>query len=139
MLQSNKGIHNRQTRRAAANHFADLIKEGWGEWEDIPPHQWGRSPCPPPPGLKRFTKNNIYSVQFVEHCTGWGKLTRIMIRRHDQKTTVSWMHKQRIKNELFGEEFTALEVFPPESKLFDEANIYHLWIFPPDIEVPIVL
>jgi hypothetical protein len=25
-------IHNRKTRRAADKYFADLIKEGWGDW-----------------------------------------------------------------------------------------------------------
>ena len=131
--------YNRKTRRAADNYFADLIKEGWGEWEEIPQIRWHQSPVRPTEGLVRFVKNNIYSVQFVEKSTNWGVLTRLLIRRHDQKTNVSWAHKQRIKNELVGVESTALEVFPPESKLFDEANIYHIWILPPDMKLPIVL
>jgi hypothetical protein len=131
--------NNKISRREEAKYFADLIKEGWGEWEEISPLRWHISPTNPPPGLKRFVKNNIYSVQFFEHQTDWGLITRILIRRHDQKTTVFWAHKQRIKNELFGQEFTALEVFPPQSKLFDEANIYHLWILPFSMKLPIVL
>jgi hypothetical protein len=132
-------IHNRKTRRAADKYFADLIKEGWGEWEEIPKIRWHQSPNKPIEGLIKFVKNNIYSVQFVEERTGWGNVIRLLIRRHDTKTTVSWAHKQRIKNELIGEEATAVEVFPPESKLFDEANIYHLWIIPDQIKLPIVL
>ena len=131
--------YNRKTRRAADNYFAGLIKEGWGEWEEIPQIRWYQSPVKPTEGLVRLVKNNVYSVQFIEKSTDWGIVTRLLIRRHDQKTTVSWAHKQRIKNELVGEEATALEVFPPESKLFDEANIYHIWILPPDMKLPIIL
>ena len=39
------------------------------------------------------------------------------------------MLKQKIKNEIFGDEYIALEVFPRESELVDEANMYHLWVF----------
>lgn len=132
-------MYNRKTRKAADKYFADLIKEGWGDWEDIPPIRWHQSPVPPIDGLYKFVKNNIYSVQFVEQSTEWGVLTRLLIRRHDTKTTVSWSHKQRIKNELVGTEAIAIEVFPPESKLFDCANIYHLWIVPSNIKLPFVL
>jgi hypothetical protein len=131
--------HNRKTRRAADNYFADLIKESWSDWEEIPKIRWHQSPAKPPEGLVKFVKNNIYSVQFVEKSTSWGVVTRLLIRRHDTKTTVSWAHKQRIKNELVGEEATAVKVFPPESRLFDEANIYHLWILPLEVKLPVVL
>ena len=36
---------------------------------------------------------------------------------------------RKIKNEIFGDEYIALEVFPRESELVDEANMYHLWVF----------
>lgn len=132
-------MHSRKTQKAVAKHFADLVKEGWGEWEEIPKIRWYQSPVPPIDGLYKFIKNNIYSVQFVEQNTEWGVLTRLLIRRHDTKTTVPWAHKQRIKNELVGEEAIALEIFPPESKLFDYANIYHLWVVPSNIKLPFVL
>ncbi len=35
--------HNRKTRRAADKYFADLIKEGWGQWEEIPKIRWHQS------------------------------------------------------------------------------------------------
>ncbi|MGR9527665.1 DUF7694 domain-containing protein (plasmid) [Priestia megaterium] len=44
--------------------------------------------------------------------------------------------KQRIKNEIFGEEYTAIEVFPKESELVDEANMYHLWVLPKGMNLP---
>jgi hypothetical protein len=89
--------------------------------------------------LQRFIYNNVYSVQFVAKNTDWGVLTRLLIRRNDTSTNVSWKDKQRIKNELVGEDAIALEVFPPVEDLFDDANIYHLWIIPKEINLPILL
>lgn len=30
---------------------------------------------------------------------------------------------------MFGKEFVGLEIYPPESQLVNEANMYHLWMF----------
>lgn len=35
--------------------------------------------------------------------------------------------KRRIKNELLGPEYEAIELFPAESRLLDSANQYHLF------------
>lgn len=51
------------------------------------------------------------------------------IRRNDESTDVPWDHKQKIKNELFGEDETAIEVFPSTDQLVDQANMYWLWTF----------
>lgn len=57
--------------------------------------------------------------------TEWGKVTHLTITSFKQP---NWSEKQRIKNDLFGEESLAIEVFPKESELVDEADMYHLWI-----------
>lgn len=44
--------------------------------------------------------------------------------------------KQEIKNELFGNNRTAIEVFPKDKNLVDVMNVYHLWIFSKDFEMP---
>lgn len=49
---------------------------------------------------------------------------------------IPWRDKQRIKNDLFGEERIAIEFFPKTSDLIDEAGMYHLWVFPPQTEMP---
>lgn len=38
-----------------------------------------------------------------------------------------WWEAQRIKNEICGHEATAVEVYPPQSEVVDDANAYHLW------------
>lgn len=57
--------------------------------------------------------------------TEWGKVTHVTITSYQQPT---WSEKQMIKNELFGSESMAIEVFPKESELVDLADMYHLWV-----------
>ena len=49
---------------------------------------------------------------------------------------IPWKVKQEIKNELFGEDRQAIEVFPKESNLVDVADTYHLWILPKGFKIP---
>jgi hypothetical protein len=42
----------------------------------------------------------------------------------------NWQHLQRIKNDLLGEEWEGVELYPQQSRLCDEANLYHLWCRP---------
>lgn len=71
-----------------------------------------------------FYKNSIYSVQVYKK-----KNDSILlgIRRHDQKPSCPWKHKQAIKNHILGDEAWAIETFPPVSKLTDQANMYWIW------------
>ncbi|MDD3149921.1 MAG: hypothetical protein PHV68_03725 [Candidatus Gastranaerophilales bacterium] len=70
--------------------------------------------------------------------TEWGEVIHVCIRNADN-TDIAWADKQRIKNELFGTFKTAIEVFPSEFNLVDEANMYHLWILPENFKLPFSL
>lgn len=87
-------------------------------------------------GMKRFVSNDRYSVQFFEQLSGWGPVTHLIIRRHDQGKSIPWAHKQRIKDELVGADRTAVEVFPSAQNLVDDADVYHLWVLPVDFALP---
>jgi hypothetical protein len=63
----------------------------------------------------------------------------IVIRRHDGAPVHSWTDFQRIKNELYGKERQAIEVYPPESELVDARNLYHLWVLPEGVTLPFTL
>ena len=39
-----------------------------------------------------------------------------------------WRDFQRIKNELIGEEYEGVELYPAESRRVDTANQYHIWV-----------
>lgn len=42
----------------------------------------------------------------------------------------TWREAQRIKNELAGEDATAIEIYPPAGEVIDAADMYHLWVLP---------
>lgn len=82
-----------------------------------------------------FRQGNEYVVMVRNVETDWGIVQHACIRNADN-TDISWAEKQRIKNELFGKESIAIEVFPKESELVDQANMYHLWILPTEMNLP---
>ena len=49
---------------------------------------------------------------------------------------VSWNEKMMIKNELFGENRFAIEVYPKQDRLVDVTDTYHLWVFDKKTEMP---
>jgi hypothetical protein len=78
--------------------------------------------------MDRVWINDKYCVMTRTIQTEWGQVDHACIR-NVSSTDIPWKEKQRIKNELWGEEYTAVEVFPKESELVDAANMYHLWVF----------
>lgn len=40
----------------------------------------------------------------------------------------TWWEMQRIKDELAGEDRTAVEVYPPVAEIIDEADMFHIWV-----------
>jgi hypothetical protein len=69
--------------------------------------------------------NDIYEV--------FGRLygpnqMHLSIKRYDRAPIRNWRHFQQIKNEVCGPESEAVELYPAESRLVDNANQYHLWV-----------
>ena len=85
--------------------------------------------------LDRVYRRNdgMYVCMMRDIQTAWGKVTHVTITAARGKP--QWAEKQRIKNELFGLEAVAVEVFPKESELVDHAEMYHLWVLH-DTEIP---
>jgi len=118
----------------------------WGPWEwrdyladtrakiyhELP--AW--APNRPMTGLKRACLNDVYSVQFFERASDWGVIDHLILRRHDEGLIFPWADMQRIKDELCGAERVAVEVFPPQSQLVDDANCRHLWAMPDGFALP---
>lgn len=76
--------------------------------------------------------------------TEWGEVEHAIIMRtshgkflsSDGRSDIPWKEKQIIKNEVFGHGRTAIELFPPENKLVNVLDVYHLWIFPENYVFP---
>ena len=79
--------------------------------------------------------NRQYVVMARRIQTAWGEVIHACIR-NQSGTDISWSEKQWIKNSLFGEHSTAIEVFPRKDRLVDVANVYHLWILEKGFELP---
>jgi len=79
-------------------------------------------------------RNNQYTVTVVRHDNGGAYLT---IKRNDRHWKHDWRHFQRIKNELLGTDVEAVELYPDEARLVDEANQFHLWALPPGVRYPL--
>jgi hypothetical protein len=80
-------------------------------------------------GITKMYKNSLYTCHVRQlGALGDDGTLWISIRSNDRKAVRDWRHFQRIKNELAGEEREALEIYPKESELVDEANSYHLWV-----------
>jgi hypothetical protein len=47
----------------------------------------------------------------------------------DQTARRDFRHFQAIKNQLAGEEWEAIEIYPAESRLLDPSNLFMLWCF----------
>ncbi|HBZ80934.1 MAG TPA: hypothetical protein DEP07_11175 [Brevibacillus sp.] len=85
--------------------------------------------------LSQAWSNGKYAVMARDVFTESGIVKHVCIR-NAAGTDIPWREKQRIKNELFGSEATAIEFFPKESELVDEANMYHLWVLPIGYTLP---
>lgn len=85
--------------------------------------------------MNRAYTDGKYAVMVRTIDTPFGKVEHACIR-NTGSTDIPWKEKQKIKNELFGKERVAVEVFPRESELVDEANMYHLWVFQEGFSLP---
>ena len=73
---------------------------------------------------------DLYRAQVVETISPVGMVQHLRVWRHDGRGGIPWDDLQAIKNEMLGEDVMAIELYPPQSAVVDEANIRHLWVVP---------
>ena len=125
-------IHNRLSKKNGKK----LMKLGWNEFEDITESSKLRLDYRTEMA-DRIYQNNIFIVQVYDRVTEWGMVKKAMIRRNDALPVHNWQVFQRLKNEIFGEDATALEVYPKKKNLVDVANMYWLWVLPQGFDCPL--
>lgn len=126
-------------RRASKANGRKMMKAGfdaWEDWTDRAHDTYAMRTAKIPNGLECFLKNSMYTVQVFTKHSEWGPVKHLMVRRNDEGQIRSWSDMQRIKNEIVGADRIAVEVFPAESELVDQANIYHLWVLPEGFNLP---
>ena len=75
------------------------------------------------------------SMGNIEHVTITRKADGFKVS-NDGSKGFSWAEKQQIKDELFGANRVAVEVYPTEDRLVDTADVYHLWVFDKKYRLP---
>ena len=73
------------------------------------------------------------TVQVCASLAPWGRTAHLKVRRRDGQDGISWDQLQQVKNDLLGEEVTAIEIYPAAYDLVDEAPIRHLWAVPAEL------
>lgn len=119
---------NRRDRRAArALEFRGLNGD-WGGWRKTPlpngipdGHGWCRE-------IREAWANNLYAVLIRPFADANGEEVIHLAIRTISQLEPPWRDMQRIKNEICGEESTAVSVMPPASELIDDADMYHMWV-----------
>lgn len=88
-----------------------------------------------PKGMTRAFRNTRFTVMVYDYTvTTHGFATKALIQKHDDTPILNhWAEIQKIKNEIFGKEVTAIEYYPAESNLINDHNIYWIWIFPEQV------
>lgn len=87
--------------------------DDWGAWRPDPafPHDAAWS-------------NSRFSVLAMPS----GDWTHVMIRPKAGVSEPRWRDRQRIKNDLFGEEAVAIEVMPRQRDVVASGEAYHIWL-----------
>ncbi len=133
----------RKVNKVSKMEGKKLILKGWNNFENVTMEAIRKCELLQgikPQGLVAVWKNNIYVVQIFDYWLSdsngskYGK--KLMIRRNDAEPCHNWNAFQRIKNELCGEDSVAVEVYPRQNNLIDEANMYWLWVYPSSVECP---
>ena len=83
-----------------------------------------------------FWQNNMYACAVYDDDDDIGHCT---IQRLDCTPARDWRHLQAIKNQLYGEDRQAIEIYPPQNDVLDVANTTHLWVLPKGKELDIGL
>lgn len=90
--------------------------------------------CPSTLDLKKYphltyvtkcwqTEDGVYDILFDEV----GGFKQLRITRIDEAPVHNYMDLLEIKNDLWGKDVIAVEVYPKQSNLRNNRNTYHLW------------
>jgi hypothetical protein len=117
-----------------------LIKAAAREWtpfEQVEITDKMREAYPLLKGCTYLYKNSRYEVQIFSIETPIGGVNQATIIRHGDVATISWEEIQRIIHELFGDDVTAVEIFPAlKHEWKTKIGLRVLWVLPEGYELP---
>jgi hypothetical protein len=81
--------------------------------------------------------NSFFEVHCFACPSEIGGFMQVTVRRHADLEDITWEQLQRVKNELFGQGHTALELYPPKDQEWHpKVNVRILYICPVGWPVP---
>lgn len=102
--------------------------------EETPSRKWTQCKIIEPIEYFWSWENDAYYGSFRKYDCGFGigggPYAVIGISAVDETAKHDWRDFQRIKNDLVGEEWEAVELYPAESRLIDPSNRFYLWCVP---------
>lgn len=137
---------NRRERRAGLA-FARATRNEWQPFELVPvatthPDRWAHMRATTG-DLRQCWRNNVYAVQVYMRTDslhpGQVRALHLAIRRHDGEEIRGWSDLQRIKNEIAGPERVAIEIYPAEESVVDNANMRHIFVLPAGSTAPFTI
>lgn len=96
----------------------------WGAWETMildEPRDFGHVGT-----FAKVHRNRVFSVLDRTDFSG----ARHLAIASGSGIRPTWPEMQRINNDLAGASATAIEVYPPDDEVVDQADMYHLWVLP---------
>ena len=133
---------NRAQRRAVSALQRPGMRRAWEPFERIPEHERPDLFAHYRGGIGDLVsvwKNNIYLVQVYHRAHGCDVALQLAVRRHDEGDGIGWDDLQRIKNEVVGDERIAIEVYPAQGDVIDQANMRHLFVLPVGMPAPFTI
>lgn len=122
-------MSNRVQRRAAISESRN--RKSW---------EWTPLPIDSATGLLSkilwATRNDFYIVQAYPSVHALGDGLHLAISTLDRSGEPPWRDMQRIKDELVGEDCEAVQVYPRQEDVVDQAFMYHLFVMPRSWRLP---
>jgi len=112
----------------------DYTKRPWSPWVKLPARDAALGALfigdAEPPAVE-YTNSRYHVAAWFDgdRQHPMGEWVHLSIKDHGRSARHDWRDLQRIKNELVGPEFEAIEIYPAESRLVDTCNQYHLFVF----------
>lgn len=60
----------------------------------------------------------------------------LQVWKTDKTDGITWDQLQKVKNVVFGDEVTAIEIYPAVSQLVNLKNVRHLWVLSNKTSLP---
>lgn len=112
----------KKVAKGAGRSVAELAP--WTDFEEA-------EPLPQLPEDRIFINSRYQvNIRMGEAPAPFGVFIQLSIKTRDKAAYHDWRDFQRIKNELVGSHFEAVELYPSEKRLVDTANQFYVFVFP---------